>query len=567
MDLADGDGFTKLSGVVRSQRPASASVNAYERTFIDRIADIPYFGGVIALNLLLFIIFILIGKQNQSFLFSPADSAIFWLPSGVTAAFFIRVRNIKKLWVVGLVVIFFAEWATNSLQGGLPLFTNLVWATANVILCATLLFVSRRLVATPFGFRSVGDVKRFAAITAISVVPSSLVAAIGHSVGLHERSYWSAAFAWALSDALGIILVAPVLLTWTTHASKRAHGWFEAICLFVLIIAASSSIVVLPIPSSFELSLLSILLFFVAWAAIRFGPRASSLAMLLIDIIAVVLGFRFARSGASSIFELLNTQILMGSIALLMLLVAAAIEEQRAARQATEEAVRSRDEFIFVASHELKTPITSLLLQIQMWGRMIHTGKLGTAKQETQIKMVETSAAQVRRLERLIDSLLDVSRISSGKFNLEMKDMDLSVVVREVIEGYSAELSKSNCPIEVRVTTPILGRWDPLRIEQVLLNLLSNACRYGAGKPIEVTARATDYGAEIRVRDHGPGIAPNDQKRIFDRFERASSIHSYGGLGLGLYITRQIVEAHGGSIRVESILGQGSTFFVELPSR
>jgi signal transduction histidine kinase len=227
------------------------------------------------------------------------------------------------------------------------------------------------------------------------------------------------------------------------------------------------------------------------------------------------------------------------------------------------QAVRVRDEFLSVASHELKTPLTSLKLQVQGLIEMPPA-----VPDPTEAKRVAASFAlterQVRRLERLINNLLDVSRIAVGRFILQVEEVDLSAMVRDVAGQFSAEIARSGNALRLTLPTQALGCWDPLRLEQVVVNLLSNAIKYGDGKPIEVTVQTDDELARLIVRDHGIGVASADQERIFERFERAVSVN-YGGLGLGLYITRQIVLAHGGTIRVDSGLGQGSTFVVEIP--
>jgi signal transduction histidine kinase len=237
-------------------------------------------------------------------------------------------------------------------------------------------------------------------------------------------------------------------------------------------------------------------------------------------------------------------------------------EIQRRQEQA-RQAVRIRDEFLSVASHELKTPLTSLKLQVQ---GMIELPP--TVEDPTEAKRVASSFAlterQVRRLERLINNLLDVSRIAVGRFVLQIEDVDLSAMVRDVASQFSAEIARSGYALKLDLPPQALGSWDPLRLEQVVVNLLSNALKYGDGKPIEVTVQLDDDYARIIVRDHGIGVASADQERIFERFERAVSVN-YGGLGLGLYITRQIVLAHGGTIRVDSGLGAGATFVVEIP--
>jgi signal transduction histidine kinase len=237
-------------------------------------------------------------------------------------------------------------------------------------------------------------------------------------------------------------------------------------------------------------------------------------------------------------------------------------EVQRRQEEA-EKAVRVRDEFMSVASHELKTPLTSLKLQVQALLEMppdLPDGEEG-ARLKASFALTER---QVRRMERLIGNLLDVSRIAVGRFHLQLEEVDLVAVVRDVTAQFSAEIARAKIQLAFKLPEQAPGRWDPLRLEQVVVNLLSNALKYGDGKPIEIAVEVQDGLARLRVSDQGIGIAPENQARIFERFERAVSLN-YGGLGLGLYITKQIVVAHGGSIRVESALGNGSIFAIELP--
>jgi signal transduction histidine kinase len=172
---------------------------------------------------------------------------------------------------------------------------------------------------------------------------------------------------------------------------------------------------------------------------------------------------------------------------------------------------------------------------------------------------------QVDRLTTLIDNLLDVTRITSGRMTLSPEPFDLADAVRSVIGRSKELLTRSGSELSVSVESPAVGQWDRLRIEVVILNLLSNAIKYGQGKPIEVTIAAAGACALLRVVDHGIGIAPAEQRRIFERFERAVPEHHYGGFGLGLWVARKIVEAHGGAIEVESIPSTGSHFVVSLP--
>ncbi len=236
----------------------------------------------------------------------------------------------------------------------------------------------------------------------------------------------------------------------------------------------------------------------------------------------------------------------------------AAVEERNRTQQA-QEALRVRDEFISVAAHELRTPLTALHLKLQGLERHVR----GTGTKEAQ--RLEAAVRQAERLARLIDRLLDVSRISQGKLEMSREPFDMVELVRQVIDDFREPAAQAQTPLELDAPASLQGSWDRLRMEQVLVNVLSNAVKYGAGKPIRVKLGGDERRVRIEVSDRGIGISSADLDRIFGRFERASSLRHYGGLGLGLYITRHIVEGHGGTISAASTLGEGSTFTVELP--
>jgi PAS domain S-box-containing protein len=229
------------------------------------------------------------------------------------------------------------------------------------------------------------------------------------------------------------------------------------------------------------------------------------------------------------------------------------------------DAIRARDEFLSVASHELRTPLSALQLQLEMLLHPPRRDPNATVSPEQLRHKLAIAARQVDRLARLIGELLDVSRITAGRLRLERDEADLAAIVRGVVERLADEAERARSPIEVRARGPVTGVWDRARLAQVAANLLSNACRFGAGKPIEVTVEQDGAIARLVVADHGIGIARGDIERIFSRYEQAVAPRAYGGLGLGLYIVRGIVEAHGGTIRVDSELGAGSRFVIELP--
>ncbi len=228
-----------------------------------------------------------------------------------------------------------------------------------------------------------------------------------------------------------------------------------------------------------------------------------------------------------------------------------------------QRAVRLRDDFLSIAGHELRTPLTALQLQLQGLVRNVKKPVLPTTADL--VERLEKASGHVARLERLINELLDVGRITTGRMAMQREEMDLSALAREVVERFADDSERAHAPIALAAPAPVVGRWDRLRLDQVLTNLIANAMKYGAGKPIDVEVARQGERAVLRVRDRGIGIGVADQERIFGRFERAVSERHFGGLGLGLWIARQIVEAHGGTIAVRSMPGAETLFTVELP--
>ena len=242
------------------------------------------------------------------------------------------------------------------------------------------------------------------------------------------------------------------------------------------------------------------------------------------------------------------------------------ITTQLEAEALLKEALRARDEFLSIASHELRTPLTSLKLQLQMTRRRIERGDPRAYEPQQVSKLVEQSDRQLERLGRLIEDMLDIARIRTGRLVIEPGRLDAVVLTREVLERLGPHLVEAGTPATLEAPEQLEAEWDRFRIEQVLTNLLTNAMRYGDRKPVAVTLRSQDGFVLLSVKDHGLGIAKESQERIFNRFERAVSANDVSGLGLGLFICRKLVEAHGGRIWVESEgPGHGSTFFVALP--
>jgi signal transduction histidine kinase len=239
-------------------------------------------------------------------------------------------------------------------------------------------------------------------------------------------------------------------------------------------------------------------------------------------------------------------------------------ENARLYREA-QKAVRMRDEFLSVASHELKTPLTPLHLKLQGIKREAERSPEGRMPGTQVVRAVEGAEQQVRKLAVLVSELLDVARLTENRLTLALEKVDVSQVLGEVTARFAPEAVRAECPLRVDTPAGVVGQWDRQRLEQIVTNLLTNALKYGAGRPVSLSARAVGHQAWLQVRDEGIGIAPENLGRIFGKFERAVPERHYGGLGLGLYIAQQLAHAMGGEIRVDSRVGEGSVFTVVLP--
>jgi signal transduction histidine kinase len=230
-----------------------------------------------------------------------------------------------------------------------------------------------------------------------------------------------------------------------------------------------------------------------------------------------------------------------------------------------EQAVRMRDDFMSIVAHEVRTPLNGLILETQL--RKMHLARDNAAAftLDKMHAMVDRDERQIKSLIRLIEDMLDVSRIRTGKLSIRPTHFDLSALVRDLLQNFAPQIDAAESSVTLEAEQPVMGSWDEFRIEQVISNLLTNALRYGAKSPITVKVYSESGQAWVEVRDFGIGIGEENQKRIFQQFERVTAKHAVAGLGLGLFISEQIVAAHGGSITVESRIGEGALFRVCLP--
>ncbi len=243
----------------------------------------------------------------------------------------------------------------------------------------------------------------------------------------------------------------------------------------------------------------------------------------------------------------------------------ALLKELQSTQLELQQAVRMRDDFMSIVAHEVRTPLNGLILETQL--RKMHLARDNAAAftLDKMHAMVDRDERQIKSLIRLIEDMLDVSRIRTGKLSIRPTRFDLSVLVRNVLQNFMPQIDAAECTVSLDAEQPVVGNWDEFRIEQVISNLLTNALRYGAKGPIDVKVYSEQDQARVEVRDFGIGIGEENQKRIFQQFERVTAKHAVAGLGLGLFISEQIVTAHGGTITVDSRIGEGALFRVCLP--
>ncbi|MGE0547932.1 MAG: MASE1 domain-containing protein [Kofleriaceae bacterium] len=354
---------------------------------------------------------------------------------------------------------------------------------------------------------------------------------------------------WWLGDAIGDLVVAPFLLVWI---ARRGDGltWGRATEVAALAVTTLAILALVFGTSREGMPFRQPYMMFpvILWAAIRFEQRGAVTISLATCAMAIYGTITDRGPFASDTLHqgLMHAQAFMAVLSITGIMLAAAISERRRALQV-------REDFLSIASHELRTPLSALVVQLDRLALKPTIAKVDAAKRST------------RRLSTLIDALLDVTRIASHQIELHRTTCDLSDIARDVVAAESENAARNAVDLRLRVDGPVVGSWDRVRIEQVLTNLVSNAIKYGPAAPVEVEVEGDDDTAVVSVRDHGIGIPADDLERIFVRFERAVPLQQYGGLGLGLFIAKQIVEAHGGEIHVATQPGRGSVFSLDLP--
>jgi signal transduction histidine kinase len=374
------------------------------------------------------------------------------------------------------------------------------------------------------------------------------------------RSWWTA-------QGMGLLILGSFLITWKNDKAHRvpllAKRKWESILLFSFILGLNIFIFTPLVQYNHTLLIKPYFLFSVMlFTALRFDLVGATFASILISGTSIVGGLfgyvAFATTVSSQDDRMLMLQFMISAITITGLTVAATVREKT-------EALDARNEFLDIASHELKTPITSLKLQLQLLQRRLDQKVDLSPAEIEQTTFLKKVDRQVNRLVKIVEQLLDVSRAERNLLELEREEVILNDLIQSLADRLSSDLMNAKCSLKIDLPKDTKGYWDPFRLEQVLENLLSNAIKYAPGKAIEVNGTLKLDCVELVVKDHGAGIPLEKQHTIFDRFVRATEIRHVQGLGLGLFITKRIVEAHGGSIKVRSVIGEGTAFTLLLP--
>jgi len=241
------------------------------------------------------------------------------------------------------------------------------------------------------------------------------------------------------------------------------------------------------------------------------------------------------------------------------------VQQLQVSQHELHKAVRMRDDFMSVVAHELLTPLNTLFLQTQLRKMELDRNNPDMFQKPGLAEMFGRDQQQIQSMVTLIDDMLDVSRIRHNRLTVRPRPAELSSLVKRAVVQVGSQAAAAGIAITVEADEAIAGCWDEFRIQQVIINLLNNAIRYGEGKPVTISLFPVPQGACIKVRDQGKGIGVSDQKRIFQQFERGEDSAGPSGFGLGLYISQQLVEAHGGTIELVSEAGNGAVFTVLLP--
>lgn len=516
-------------------------------------------------------VYFVTGKLGLSLAYIHVSATAVWPPTGIAIAALLLFGS--RVWPG----IFLGALLVNLTSAG-SVAASLGIATGNTLEAVVASVLVRRLANGRHAFERPADVLRFALLAAVAATTVSATVGVtslvltGHADPSQAGPIW---FTWWLGDAAGALIGVPLFVLWADpHRFRDLRRWPEALALAAAVLL-TGVVVFHGEPFAEKHYPYAYLTFPVlVWAAYRFGPRASASVVAALSAIAIAGMIRgygpFVREDPNESFLLLQGFVSIASVVSLAL-AAAVLERRRTAeelqaaeeelRRAEERKVAARDEFLSVAAHELKTPITSLRLAVQHLVRQSERGALDQRALERGLATVDEQSA---RLTRLVSQLLDTVRLQSDRLELDIRVADIAVVVARSVEDARVATERHEIVLAAPRSLPALI--DELRLEQVMANLLDNAIKFSPdGGPIDVSLSRRDGGVRLEVRDHGIGIPPAERTRVFERFHQAHGDDHRFGLGLGLYVIRKIVERHGGRIEIEGPDDGGTRVVVFIP--
>lgn len=503
-------------------------------------------------GLALFIAYILTARLGLSLSAVSGFATLIWLPTGISfAALFLWGKNFWPFIFLG--ALFINIWT------GAPMGVAVLMAIGNTLEAILGVWLFHKFAGTETKLDRIRHVTVFVIFVVLlsTMVSASIgVFTLNMSGLVKSGEFLKTWFAWWIGDALSNLVVAPLILVWSQRPlEKNSFRRMEGLILTFIVVLLSAFIftsrpgdLISPYIKPHWIFILLI------WTTLRFGQHANVLVTMILSAIAIwgtMLGVGPYQETLLT-DNLFLVQLFTAGVAMTGLFFGALGREK-------DEALRVRNDFISIASHELRTPITSLNLSLLV----LKTQNKNEDKIMNQA--METLERQSNKLSTLAESLLDVTRIESGKLVLERKNLNLSLFMTEISGQFTELLQQTQCQLILDIEPDINGKFSPYSIEQVLTNLMMNAMKYAGGKPIRISLRKKDNTVILSVTDQGPGISPESHEKIFERFERLQGGSQQQGFGLGLYITKLITEAHHGKVSVISELGKGSTIVVELP--
>jgi signal transduction histidine kinase len=494
-------------------------------------------------------------------------ATLVWPPTGIALAALLRVGR----WTWPGIAL--GAFAVNLWVGGSPAVAAGI--AAGNTLEALVAAEGLRLAGFDPRLQRPVDVLKLAAIGALGSTLLSATLGVGslYAGGVVTAARFGFTWrAWWMGDGMGDLVVAPLLLAVRSKApaipARRVRGEIGGLVLAVLVAALAVFGGVVPEPYGARVKYL--LFVPLVWSAVRFGISGAALAVAAVSAcaIGVTAGGHGPFAGPDLFQALLELQFFLAVMATVILVLGAVVTERDASRRAALAAVRARDDFISIAAHELRTPLSALLLQIGSLRQRLIAGTF--ASPAVLAERVGRAERQADRLSKLIENLFDVSRIEAGQLEIEPARMDLAEMLRDLVDRTREAAARAGCDLHLAVPgEAVRGEWDRLRLEQVVSNLLANAFRYAPGAPVEVTLEVRGDAVRVAVRDHGAPVPPARLAGIFARSGWAPAAGGgearASGLGLGLYIARHVVEQHGGRVRASAEPDGGLRVSIDLP--